>query len=124
MNRATHFLLGAALVFAPSTFFGQSTSPASPQDVPKHQPPGTNSPDISKQRRPAPDTPSGSPPQQNSPDVPNQQPGTDNPDVAKQRPADKTAPARGATDSEAGKAGKNSKKKKSKTKKSDTATIR
>ena len=116
MNRVTHILLSAVLVSAPALLAGQQTSPQSPQDVPKHQPPGTNNPDISKQRRPAPYSPPKKVPNENSSDVPNQQPGTDNPDVAKQRTGDKVAPT---GDSEGGKSGKNSKKK-AKSRKSDS----
>lgn len=59
------------------------------QDVP-HQQPGTDNPDVSKQRAPTPKQSPGqnSPAQsdsQGTPDVPHQQPGTDNPDVGKQR---------------------------------------
>ena len=61
------------------------------QDVPQHQPPGTNNPDISKQRRPSPVSPRAENPDQTSPDVPQQQPGPDNnPDLGSQRNDDKT----------------------------------
>ena len=95
--KTTVSLAFAALLCVPPLLQSQSASPTSPQDVPKQQPPGTNNPDISKQRRPAPDPPPGNTPDSKSPDVPHQEPGTDNPDVGKQRAGDKTAPDKGAT---------------------------
>ena len=83
----TVFLLASTAVFPQST----STAP-NPDDVPQQHPPGTNNPDIAKQRRPAPAAPKTQDANQNSADVPQQQPGTDNPDVAKQRqPQDRSA---------------------------------
>ena len=74
----------------------QQTSPntptPNPQDVPQQQPPGTNSPDVMKQRRPAPDSSQGNTGDQRAKDVPKQEPGTNNPDVGKQRHDDKADP--------------------------------
>ena len=65
---------------------GQSGSTQS-QDVP-HQEPGTDSPDLGKQRVPAPkQSPGTKSPAEGSNDVPHQQPGTDSPDLGKQRQA-------------------------------------
>ena len=75
----------------------QSPPPSNPnnpsqnsQDVP-HQEPGTDSPDLGKQRQPKPNrtpgqnNPAQKSPTENNPDVPHQQPGTDSPDLGKQR---------------------------------------
>ena len=51
------------------------------QDVP-HQQPGTNNPDLGKQRQPAPAAPGDKSPHEG--DVPRDQPGTSNPDLNKQ----------------------------------------
>jgi len=76
-----------------------STSQKS-QDVP-HQQPGTNNPDVGKQRQPTPDH--ASDPAQQSADVPHQQPGTNNPDVSKQRkPSSKKAKHAKTTGSSSG----------------------
>lgn len=89
----------------------QQTSPSTPtpnpQDVPQQQPPGTNNPDVMKQRRPAPDSSQGNSTDRNGSDVPQQQPGTNNPDVGKQRHDDKTGP-KGSTGADGS---KNSSKK-------------
>ena len=52
------------------------------QDVPQQQP-GTNSPDMGKQRQPS--TKSSTSGSQHEADVPHEKPGPNNPDVAKQR---------------------------------------
>ena len=61
---------------------GTSTSSQNSQDVP-HQEPGTNNPDLSKERHAAPKPSSGGTQQEE--DVPHQKPKTNNPDVGKQR---------------------------------------
>ncbi len=61
---------------------GQSGTGENSHDVP-HQQPGTNSPDVGKQREPSPKAPEDS--THSSGDVPHQNPGTNNPDVSKQR---------------------------------------
>ena len=86
-------LAGTMLFFAPA-FAQQQPNQTNPpsqnnSDVP-HQQPGTNNPDVSKQRTPAPQPETN--PTQGEADVPHQKPGTSNPDVNKQRqPAPKKA---------------------------------
>jgi type IV secretory pathway VirB10-like protein len=76
---------GATLICAPG--YSQQSSPSqNEQDVP-HQKPGTNNPDVSKERHPAP-APNNKNDTQQEGDVPHQKPGTDNPDVGKQRQPD------------------------------------
>jgi hypothetical protein len=94
----------------------QQTSPngptsTNPQDVPQQQTPPTQSPDVMKQRRPAPDSSQGNTGDASSKDVPHQEPGTNNPDVGKQRHDDKMGPkgVSGAT----GQQGSSKKKSKS-----------
>ena len=92
----------------------QGSSPSSNQDVPS-QTPGTNNPDVAKQRRPdqgaAPGSTSPKDPSQNNPAVPHQAPGTDSPDVGKQR-----QPGSGtSTASSTGKSKKKAKRHKSTT---------
>lgn len=79
-------LLAATLSCGSGVLLAQQQNPApgtstQGQDVP-HQQPGTDSPDMGKQRTPTPKTNPG----HTSPsDVPHQQPGTDSPDMGKQR---------------------------------------
>lgn len=74
------------VAFSGASVFAQQQNPApapqNGQDVPT-QKPGTNNPDIGKQRQPTPKSDGQTDPA----DVPhqNQQPGTNSPDVAKQR---------------------------------------
>ena len=72
-----------SVVVAAGCLFGQSSSSTpNPQDVPKQQP-GTNNPDVSKERNGPSGKPGKSHSDTNSADVPVQQPGTNSPDVAK-----------------------------------------
>ncbi len=95
MKKTSSCLLTALFCFLPIVS-AQQTSPntpaPNPQDVPQQQPPGTNSPDLMKQRRPAPDSSQGNTGDASSKDVPQQEPGTNNPDVGKQRHDDKMGP--------------------------------
>jgi hypothetical protein len=79
--------LSLVLIATPSAFAfqAQSKDTINPkgQNVP-HQEPGTDNPDMGKERRPKPDSP-GTTPHPKGEDVPHQEPGTDNPDMGKQR---------------------------------------
>ena len=115
MVPALAFLLcGSASLFAQA----QSSDP-SQQDVPQQQQPGTNNPDVGKQRR---STPTPSPKAGNAhtptPDAPQQQPATNNPDVGKQR-QDSNAGTTGGASSGSGQSGAK-KKGKSKATHSDS----
>lgn len=88
--------LAAGLTCGPGALLAQKQSPSTngsaqnSQDVP-HQEPGTDSPDLGKQRTPTPkqspgeNNPAKKSPTENTPDVPHQEPGTDSPDLGKQR---------------------------------------
>ena len=87
MKTLIHAAIAAALIGFPAYATqqqspGQSSTSQNSQDVP-HQQPGTNNPDVGKQRQPT-TAPSTGDSQQKM-DVPNQKPGTNNPDVGKQR---------------------------------------
>jgi hypothetical protein len=76
----------AALVagLVPAVAFPQQTSAdQNSRDVP-HKEPGTNHPNTSQQRQPAPASPSNGASQQQA-DVPHEKPDTNNPDMAAQR---------------------------------------
>ena len=86
MRTLTTAFLATTLVCAPAPLSAQQQSPPTgstpnTQDVP-HQQPGTDSPDLGKQRTPS---PKQSPGATNTNDVPHQEPGTDSPDLGKQR---------------------------------------
>lgn len=106
------FLLTLALC-SPG-FPAQQTSPTTPhgnaKDVPRQQP-GTESPDVAKQRKDNPPAPGSSSSKRD--DVPQQQPGTDNPDIAKPRPSENSDSSSTAQT--------NKSKKKSKNKKSTSS---
>ena len=98
--------------------FGQGQpAESNHQDVPTQQAPGTNNPDVGKQRRPAPATPQGGGANTESADLPTQQPGTNNPDVAKQR---RDANATGGTDTAGGQQSGGKKKSKRKSTRTDS----
>lgn len=111
------FLFIAMLVGLLPVGAAQQTSPntATPnqQDVPQQQPPGTNSPDVMKQRRPAPDSSQSNSNDRSKEDVPQQEPGTNNPDVGKQRHDDKADPKVSSPDAGSGSQKKSKGNKKS-----------
>ena len=73
----------ATVVVASVSFFlPLAAAPQQSQDVPQQQP-GTNNPDMGKQRQPSSKSSTSS--SQKDADVPHDKPGTNNPDVAKQR---------------------------------------
>ena len=121
MKNTARLILAGSLLWGGSLAFSQAPSTTTPQDVPKQQAPGTNNPDISKQRRPAPDSSQGNTSDQHSSDVPNQEPGTNSPDIAKQRAADKSGPA-GASNDDGKSASAKSGKKKSKSNKNGSTS--
>ncbi len=91
MQKITAFVLAASLSCGSGVLLAQQPNPSqNSQDVP-HQEPGTNNPDMGKQRQPSPNHAPGQnggaqdTPTQNNPDVPHQEPGTDSPDLGKQR---------------------------------------
>ena len=110
-----------SMLFGSACLFGQSQpAETNHQDVPTQQAPGTNNPDVGKQRRPAPATPQGGAANTQTSDVPDQQqPGTNNPDVAKQR---RDANATGGTDTSGNSAHQSGGKKRGKQKTSHNQT--
>jgi hypothetical protein len=81
---AMKLLVAIALFSVAGLASGQQQSPThNPQDVPTERP-GSDHPDVGKQRKPS-HKPTGTDAPQQKADVPEQKPGTDNPDIGSQR---------------------------------------
>lgn len=113
---------GSGVLLAQKQSPSPDSSTPNTQDVPRQEP-GTDSPDLGKQRAPTPkqtpgqNNPANKSPTENNPDVPHQEPGTDNPDLGKQR-----QPSPGTSTATSSKSQKKHKKNKSTASQTQTTT--